>query len=367
MKLFAVAISCLLYCLILSAPTVFAAPANPAGSVYYQPDGSPTPILFLNGDEYYSWMSDAKGYTVIKDAHGWYVYGKKEGGDIVSAGVRVGHTNPKKLGLTPQLTHDDEFRRGLIHEKDKEHRDLIKVPTAALCNFNANKNSPCRLKGLVVLIRFSNHANRVLPSPEEYDILFNNNGPTSNSTAPTGSVADVWRQNSYDTFVLENVISQWVPVSKSEAFAVAGNYGLELDNTKVTWNEAVTLARSQFGDYTQFDGDHDGNFDCLVLLHSGSAAETGGIDIETNGDSTTRIWSHATSGQWYNDGAVASNRFYVASGIWDTKPTSGIAYTVWGISRLAVIAHECGHFLGLPDLYDVTIGSGLGTFELMGT
>ncbi len=46
----------------------------------------------------------------------------------------------------------------------------------------------------------------------------------------------------------------------------------------------------------------------------------------------------------------------------------GIANTVWSISRLAVIAHECGHFLGLPDLYgSPPIGSGVGTFELMGT
>jgi M6 family metalloprotease-like protein len=36
------------------------------------------------------------------------------------------------------------------------------------------------------------------------------------------------------------------------------------------------------------------------------------------------------------------------------------------MARIAVIAHECAHFLGLPDLYDTTGGAGVGTFDLLG-
>jgi hypothetical protein len=298
------------------ASSVTAAPANPNGHVYTQPDGSPTPTLFLKGDQHYAWMSDAKGYTVMKDEQGWYVYGKKEVGDIVSAGVRVGHSNPKKLGLIPQLQHDMELRRGLVHEHEEaEHRNLIEVPEKALCNFNGSKSSPCRLKGLVVLIRFANHKSRVLGSASEYDILFNNNGPTTNKIAPTGSVADVFRQNSYDTFVLVSVVSDWLTLTRTEAQTVDGDIGLNKPGTKASWSEALTLAKAQFGNsYKQFDGDGDGTFDSLVMMHSGTASETGGIDVETSGDHKTRIWSHATASEWYKDNEIKVGRFYVASG-----------------------------------------------------
>ena len=359
--------SALIAVLCVYSSSVFAAPANPAGHIYTQPDGSNTPTLFLNGNQHYAWMSDAKGYTVMKDAHGWYVYGKKVDGDIVSAGVRVGHSNPKKIGLLPQLLHDSAFRRGLEHpqETETEHRDLIAVPEKALCNFNGSKDQPCRLKGLVVLIQFKSHAARKLPSPQEYDILFNSNGPTTNNTAPSGSVADVYLANSYGSFVLESIVSDWVMLTKTEADAVDGNVGLNKPGTQKAWSEALTLAKTQFGSYKQFDGDGDGTFDSLVMMHSGTASEAGGIDVETGGDFNTRIWSHATASPWYSDAEIKVNRFYVASAVWDIKPPAGKG-TKWDIARIAVIAHECAHFLGLPDLYDTTVGSGVGTFDLLG-
>jgi M6 family metalloprotease-like protein len=258
------------------------------------------------------------------------------------------------------------FRSGLIHEEETEHRNLIAVPEKALGNFNGSKNSPCRLKGLVVLIKFSSHGSRVLPLGTDYDILFNNNGPTTNNIAPTGSVADVYLENSYDTFVLESVISDWVTLSKTEAQAVDGDLDLNKPGTKATWSEALTLAKQQFGNsFKQFDGDGDSTFDSLVMMHSGTASETGGIDVKTNGDYKTRIWSHATFSEWYKDDDIKVGRLYVASGLWDIAPPRG-KFTKFDIARIAVIAHECSHFLGLPDLYDTTGGTDVETYDLLG-
>lgn len=155
------------------------APANPLGSLYDQPDGSTTPEIFMKGDQRYNWKTDKNGYTVIQDDRGWWVYAKQTDGDLVSSGVRIGRGNPKKLGLATNLKiHPSKRQKHGLHDLDeasKEHRSLINVPARALCNFQGTRNSPCRLKALVVLVMLSNHVNRQLPSPEEYDVLFNNN------------------------------------------------------------------------------------------------------------------------------------------------------------------------------------------------
>lgn len=51
--------------------------------------------------------------------------------------------------------------------------------------------------------------------------------------------------------------------------------------------------------------------------------------------------------------------------MWDVCPSGG-ANTKWGIARIAVIAHECSHFLGLPDLYNKDGNGGAGTYDFLG-
>lgn len=146
-------------------PLISAAPASPHGRLYDQPDGTSTPEIFLHGDEYYSWKTDRNGYTVIQDDQDWYVYARKEVGELVSSNIRVGYGNPKKLGLVPNLKTDPDKRMatGLVaHDAaERDHRELLKIPSSALCSFQGTKKNPCRLRGLVVLIRFSDHKRKV--------------------------------------------------------------------------------------------------------------------------------------------------------------------------------------------------------------
>jgi len=147
--------------LALVLSTISAAPASPHGSSYVQPDETKTPELFLNGNEHYSWKTDSNGYTVIQDEHDWYVYARKVDGELVSSKIRVGYGNPKKLGLVPGLNTDPDKRpaNGIVpmNQAARDHRELLNIPSSAMCSFEGTKKDPCRLKGLVVLIRFSDH------------------------------------------------------------------------------------------------------------------------------------------------------------------------------------------------------------------
>ncbi len=246
--------------LAITTSLVDAAPSSSHGSRYDQPDGTKTPKLFLHGDEHYSWQTDKKGYTVIRNEQEWYVYARKINGELVSSGIRVGYGNPKKLGLAKNLKTDRDKRseNGIIqmNQNKRDHRELLNIPSTAICSFEGSKDQPCRLRGLIVLIKFSDHRGKRLPDPEEYDILFNTIGG-SNQTAPTGSVRDVFSQNSYGSFVLESIVyPEWIEVPRTEQITVAGNYGLNLADTRKTWRMALEIVQSKGFDFRQVDQVH---------------------------------------------------------------------------------------------------------------
>ena len=52
-----------------------------------QPNGEKL-ALFASGDEYYNWLHDKAGYTIIRDQDtGYYVFAKADNGRLISSGV----------------------------------------------------------------------------------------------------------------------------------------------------------------------------------------------------------------------------------------------------------------------------------------
>ena len=106
--------------------------------------------------------------------------------------------------------------------------------------------------------------------------------------APTGSVRDLYLENSYNQLTINSTVTSWNDVSQTEQFYANGDSG---DAT--LWGalrEALDLADATI-DFTQFDDDSDGWIDAIAFIHSGYGAEWGGTDVDGT-ERPDRIWSH---------------------------------------------------------------------------
>src|SRR6266550_811461 len=86
--------------------------ANPDPVELTQPDGSKI-TLRLRGDEWFNWLEDLQGYTVVIE-QGKYVYATlNTQGLLAPTGLAVGQADPGTAGLTKGLLPSSQIRSQL--------------------------------------------------------------------------------------------------------------------------------------------------------------------------------------------------------------------------------------------------------------
>jgi hypothetical protein len=80
-------------------------------------------------------------------------------------------------------------------------------------------------KTLVLLIRFSDHANHEVPSKEDFEFLFNGKG-SNDERAPTGTMQDFFQTQSLMSFNIDAHVEDWITAPEMEDYYSFGNYGL---------------------------------------------------------------------------------------------------------------------------------------------
>lgn len=184
------------------------------------------------------------------------------------------------------------------------------------------------LKVLAILVEWSNRPHHY--SAETYDSLL-----FSKNFWPGGSVADYYDEVSYGKVVVTGDVIDWYN---------AGYYSAYFDF------ESLLPVLDASIDFSQYDGDDNGDVDAVIFIRAGNGQE----DSHYSGD----IWSYAMvyppgSGPGPYDG------MYIPR--WNTSPETrplhdslnpAIFSGVDTIANIRVFAHELGHNIGLPDLYD---------------
>lgn len=305
-----------------------------------QPNGNNITV-FLKGDERLHWNEDDAGYLITKSevTNAW-VYAVVDNGLIQQTPYVVGAINPAMLGLSK-----NEFLK--LKPTDKQYKDPMSAK-----DLSAQVITTGAMKNLVVLVNFSD---LTIPySRQQYDDLFNKTGYTYDGAV--GSVKDFYHEVSYNALTVDSVVVE--PVTLDYGYAYYGgndSSGNDLRPREMV-QQALAKLKARGFNFQQVDSDGDGWIDGLTIIHAGGGEEYSGND-------GNYIWSHKwslISTVTYDGVKMKEYHTEPARRGWDSSPSTQ------GITRIGVICHEHGHFLGLPDLYDTTYNSyGAGDFCLM--
>eukprot|EP00538_Stauroneis_constricta_P000223 CAMPEP_0119550752 /NCGR_PEP_ID=MMETSP1352-20130426/4209_1 /TAXON_ID=265584 /ORGANISM="Stauroneis constricta, Strain CCMP1120" /LENGTH=1028 /DNA_ID=CAMNT_0007596701 /DNA_START=754 /DNA_END=3840 /DNA_ORIENTATION=+ len=349
-------------------PRAMAMMANPEPFELTQPDGS-TIHCRLIGDEDFHDMVDMHDYTVVKNSADEYVYAHlASDGEIAPTKYVVGKSNPKAMHIPKHVAAKHHAATGYR----KLTKDAVGDDDAAALVANVDQNhrraarSQGKVKNIVLLIRFSDHVNRALPTAAEISELMNADKGQFSDIIPTGSVKHHFLEYSYDKLEIESTVLDWVTVSQTELFVTNGSSGINTRLHDVIKEALADVQRRNEIDFSNFDDDNDGFVDGFTVFHSSYAAESGGVDPRGL-EFADRVWSHRwnLSGRWESNDGVKFSPYNVNPALWLNSGSE--------IGRVGVVTHELGHFFGLPDLYDpepasataIERGSGIGSYGLM--
>ncbi|MEV1143996.1 immune inhibitor A domain-containing protein [Micromonospora sp. NPDC049799] len=199
------------------------------------------------------------------------------------------------------------------------------------------------------------------------------------------SMRDFYYKQSGGRYTLNGDVSDWVKVPYNEArygsnaISEADGYWNFVKDSATAWYQAQVAAGktpeqikeylAQFDVWDRYDFDGDGDFneadgyiDHFQAVHAGEGEEAGG-----GAEGEDAIWSHRwaafpnLAGSAGPAGNLSGGVQIGDTGMWirdyTTEPENG---------GLGVFAHEYGHDLGLPDLYDTAGGdNGVGFWSLM--
>ncbi len=169
------------------------------------------------------------------------------------------------------------------------------------------------------------------------------------SPANPWSLYSYYKQASDGNMEISGTVLGWY--SSSQSMVYYGKDGDSLDNANCSISElakeALLLAGKDGFDFSDYDKNGDGKIDHIIIIHAGP-----GQEINNKPYGTDCIWSHFGKIQPSElIGKLYAEKYCMVS----------------EYSPIGVIAHEFGHSLGLPDLYDNTfVSNGIGIWGIMG-
>ena len=301
--------------------------ASPAAFIDYQPDGQQLKI-YNRGNHLQGWH-EYKGWTIVKNSAGWWVYATGNNGTkLIPSDLKVG------------IDGEPNSLSGSI-EKGIRPDPYILIDEAPVPDLRSTRTDTFHVP--LILVEFPD-AYATYDSAD-IDLIMNQPGYTHLNYDNTGSFRDFYQEISYGQFLPVAEVSDWFMASNEHDYY---SYNNGYERVRQLVRAMVDSLEESGFDWSGYDNDGDGYVDALNLVHQGPGAEEGDY---------SNIWSHKSS-----LGNLAVNYDGVTISSYNMNPEIQNG----NIVAIGVLAHEFGHALGLPDLYDTDYSSsGAGKLSLM--
>ncbi len=228
-----------------------------------------------------------------------------------------------------------------------------------------------------VLLRFSDTPLVSLPLAGSYDSVFYGDVPVAGRPYTVHTLFD---EMSNGLLTIDGQVFGWQPLTDNASYyldSCGGSNPLDCATGRNRFGDAFREALAALDgavDFSQYDndggddtpnsGDDDGVVDVVQFVQPVVGGECGGPGIWAHKFTLSQIGGvYTTDDAAAGGGSVTIDSYFVVAGVGGALcPPSG------GIMDVGVSAHELGHGLGLPDLYDTGGGSsGIGEWGLMGS
>jgi M6 family metalloprotease-like protein len=340
---------CVLALLVITSAQ--ASPAAPIDIPITQPDGT-TFTARQWGDEWNHGYETVEGYAILQMEDNWWVYAEPQADGTLGPALDEGR--PRRVGIDRPAGLPLHLRPSTRNEN----------PQAASVMFADGISSPeyqntGTQKVLVLLVEYSDHPHAAGSTVAYFQNLW---------FGASGSVKDYYLENSYDDLSLS-------PVTETHGTANDGVIGwLNLGPTHpadggLTGDEEDQIAKDAlmaadpYINYASFDTNpNDGHISSwemhifvVVAGHEGSYNST-----------SPSVWAH----WWFLDlitCPILDGKELGSFGAYGGYAEAGELHGEHQ-ATIGTFAHELGHDLSMPDLYDTDGGSeGVGDWSLMGS
>lgn len=313
-----------------------AIPADPTPIKVAQPDGSMLTVV-LHGDEFFHFTTTADGYTVVKNAAGYYTYARLSGDRLV-AGDRIARDQSQRTaadlsalaGIPKGLTSQQQYRAGM-QQLNRRNSAMRRVGADGRMDYD-------NFRGLIILVNYTDKKFSMPDVNAFYDDMVNTHDYTgyvlnNRRVNMTGSVRDYFYDNSNQIFDPHFDVVGPVDVPFS------CRYPGGTDHADEVFHSALDLVDDSI-DFRDYDSDGDGYVDMVFFL-------VAGLSSNYSGNDQSLLWPHMFYLYW----APPHDGMYFGLYACSTEIAGWQSYYS-DVNGIGTFCHEFGHVLGLPDLYD---------------